>query len=309
MKKKLTEILQCPTCNSNLKLNEITNETTEEIREGSLQCIECGEKFEVRKGIVDLLPKKLNALVNAEKEGWMARAKAKNWYDVSDDYLLALPNPKNSNEEVDWKKASDPFYYIVDQAFTDWKGKKVLDVGAGKPWSSRHLANKEAEVVSTDILEDNRIGLGVADVYIKHDKKFFERVLADMNVLPFKNQVFDVVLYQGALHHSINLWNAIKEADRVLKHEGHIIFTSEGSGGILSRESINHPTEDGLNEHNYKNLRYIWYLKKLGYKINTYQEPSFYEKHGNNKIWNMAYEVWRFARGGMLILIAKKGSK
>lgn len=127
-----------------------------------------------------------------------------------------------------------------------------------------------------------------------------------MNNLPFQNDIFDVIMFQGALHHSIDLWKSLQEASRVLKKNGYIIFGSEGSGGILSRESINKPTPDGLNEHNYKNIRYIFYLKKLGYKIRTFQEPSFYKKHGNNFLWLLFYELWRFIRGSVLMLIATK---
>jgi len=306
MKKDLVPKLRCTECGGNMRLLHNSEADSQEIRTGELACHDCGRRSKISKGIAYLLPGNMHHLLKAEKEGWVIRAKEKNWYDVSDDYLLSLPFPEQSNEEVDWKIAREPFYHMVDSVFTDWKGKTVLDIGAGKPWSSRYLSKKGAHVISTDILEDDRIGLGVADVYMKHDGTFFERALADMNHLPFQDGCMDVVVYQGALHHSLDLWRSLQEADRVLKKGGHILFTSEGCGGILSRESVGKPTDDGINEHNYKNIRYIYYLKKLGYRINTYHEPKFYEKHGTSTIRFWLRECWRFGRGGLLMLVAEK---
>ncbi|MBI5226930.1 methyltransferase domain-containing protein [Candidatus Micrarchaeota archaeon] len=305
MKMELLPKLKCVNCGGKLAAHEETSDKNE-IRTGQLACQTCNRTYPIRNGVIDLLPENIHTLLKAEKEGWINRAKAKNWYEATDEYLLSLPYPKQSNEEVDWENGATQFYYLVDKAFTDWQGKTALDIGVGKPWTSRHLAKKGAHVIATDILEDDKIGLGVADLYMRNDGTYFERVLSDMNALPFQDGTMDVVLYQGALHHSLDLWKSLTEADRVLKKKGHIILSNEGNGGIFSRESVGKPTEDGINEHNYKNIRYVYYLKKLGYKVRTYQYPTFYDKHGNNAIPWLLHEFWRFVRGGQLLLVAEK---
>ena len=110
MKRKNVSVLKCPACGAGgLELSKATEENGVEVRSGKLECSSCKKPFEIRDGIPNLLPPDLHSLVAAEKEGWIVRAKEKKWYDVSDEYLLSLPNPVHSNEEVDWKKASEPF--------------------------------------------------------------------------------------------------------------------------------------------------------------------------------------------------------
>ncbi|NYZ75470.1 methyltransferase domain-containing protein [Candidatus Micrarchaeota archaeon] len=307
MKKSFTASLKCPVCGGGIVVSKIVEEDQREIRNGVLSCVSCKNTFEIRKGIADFLPSELHPLLTSEQKGWVARAKKDGWYDVSDEYLLSLPYPEHSNEDMDWKNAREQFFYMVDKAVPfEWKDKLVLDVGVGKPWSSRYLANKGAQLVAIDILEDDRVGLGVADLYMQRDLIFFERALADMNGLPFQDSSFDVVLYQGALHHSIDLQKSLTEADRVLKKGGFIVLSNEAGGGVFSRESLNKPTADGVNEHNYKTVRYLYLLKKLRYDVTTLQSPSFYEKHGKSRSLFWAYEFWRVARGGALMLFARK---
>ena len=56
MKKDLIEILCCPTCKGQLVLN-IKNQKNEEIIEGSFTCKNCKNKYLIKEGIPNLLPK------------------------------------------------------------------------------------------------------------------------------------------------------------------------------------------------------------------------------------------------------------
>jgi uncharacterized protein YbaR (Trm112 family) len=56
MKKDIINILCCPTCKGDLKL-EITKEENSEIIEGKFICKKCKNNYTIKEGIPDLLPK------------------------------------------------------------------------------------------------------------------------------------------------------------------------------------------------------------------------------------------------------------
>jgi len=57
MKRKLLEVLACPLCKGDLKL-EIMGEKDGEIWTGSLGCDGCGQSYPIVDGIPNLLPPK-----------------------------------------------------------------------------------------------------------------------------------------------------------------------------------------------------------------------------------------------------------
>ena len=55
MRKKLMEVLCCPVCKGELTLS-VTEESGEEVLEGSLRCPACGVDYPISEGIPNLLP-------------------------------------------------------------------------------------------------------------------------------------------------------------------------------------------------------------------------------------------------------------
>jgi uncharacterized protein YbaR (Trm112 family) len=56
MKKDLVDIICCPTCKSDLKL-EITKKEKDEIIKGSFTCKKCKKAYPIEEDIPNLLPK------------------------------------------------------------------------------------------------------------------------------------------------------------------------------------------------------------------------------------------------------------
>lgn len=56
MKKDLIDILCCPTCKGQLLL-DIVEQNKEEVIEGSFICKKCKNKYYIKEGIPNLLPK------------------------------------------------------------------------------------------------------------------------------------------------------------------------------------------------------------------------------------------------------------
>lgn len=58
MQRRLLDILVCPICRAELDLS-VTEETEDEIIEGSLTCKECGEVYPIEDAIPNMLPPEL----------------------------------------------------------------------------------------------------------------------------------------------------------------------------------------------------------------------------------------------------------
>ncbi len=58
MRKKLLDILACPVCKGDLRL-EVKEENEEKVLEGFLICDNCNERYPIEDGIPNLLPPEL----------------------------------------------------------------------------------------------------------------------------------------------------------------------------------------------------------------------------------------------------------
>lgn len=113
--------------------------------------------------------------------------------------------------------------------YSDYKGKKVLEIGCGLGTMLSNWAKNGA----------NCTGVDLNPTSITQSKKRFELAgltgdisLQDANKLPFPDNHFDYVYSWGVLHHSPNMDVSFKELLRVLKPGG-------GYGIMLySRESL-----------------------------------------------------------------------
>ena len=123
----------------------------------------------------------------------------------------------------------------------------MLEVGAAKAWASRFWLERECDFVATDILVDEKIGLGRGAFYGD-----FGRVQADGEALPFPNGYFDVTYCVATLHHALDLDRMVCEMARVTRSGGVVAGLNEGVRGVL--RSADNPEQQaekdlGINEH------------------------------------------------------------
>jgi ubiquinone/menaquinone biosynthesis C-methylase UbiE/uncharacterized protein YbaR (Trm112 family) len=319
MKHEFIGKLRCPACKNNTFLGENFQKNETEIITGSLICSSCKQSYEINEGIIDFLYKP-DHYIKSEIIGWHNLALYENWISPSDEYILQLPRPNNHipTELLHWDTHADNFELSCKNI--NLKDKAILDIGAGRCWSSNIFAQQKAIVTALDIVIEKGIGLKTAEVYFKHCITFFERVLGDMNNLPFNENTFDIVFFTGALHHSNNVNKTLEECSRVLKKNGQLIMTNEACGGYFSFEKVFLSKEQsGINEHNYRYSRYLKALHGAGLcNIETIQDISFITKTGGGKHWilnnlfgrmfsrNFFYKIKMYLFGGVLILKAKK---
>ena len=237
----LLEILRCPFCGSLLQ------------EDGSeLRCSGCGRTFgRSPDGIPLLLHEELPGAREKlrEAEGWLEKARAEGWYEPDDavDRVLPFVNRELGWNDPNWLANGHSFEILLGRYIKEARGLRVLEVGAAKAWAAPFWLERGCEFVATDILVDEKIGLGRGAFYGD-----FGRVQADGENLPFADATFDVTYCVATLHHALDLQKMVREMVRVTKPGGTVAGLNEGIRGV--GRSADNPDqagekELGINEH------------------------------------------------------------
>jgi len=252
----ILELLRCPVCRSALR------EDGE-----SLACSGCARRFERAPNGIPLLlhedlpgaPAKLK-----EAEGWLEKAQSEGWYEPDDavDRVLPFPNRELGWNDPNWLANGHSFQVLLDRYVQDARGLDVLEVGAAKAWAAPYWLARDCSFVATDILVDDKIGLGRGAFYGD-----FGRVQADGEHLPFADETFDITYCVATLHHALDLPRMVAEMARVTKHGGVVAGLNEGTRGVgRSPENPEQAGEKalGINEHVHTVWAYLAAFTRAG---------------------------------------------
>jgi SAM-dependent methyltransferase len=260
VRKDILAYIRCPICHST-DFDVATLERDErEIREGQLICLGCDHRHPIHKGIVNLLPNP-NSVIQSEQQGWVELLGET--HEGLVETMLQLPYL----EDDIWVTTYENF----DQAMSkvNLAGKRVLDIGAGRCWSTRRIAIMGASyAMAIDILVERFIGLETANIYLEHDGLFFERVLGDMNNLPVQPGTFDIVFMTSTLHHSSDLVDTMRQVAASLASGGMAIVINEPVRSLFQSKELTGcaEIEHGINEHVYTVFEYLWAVRRAGLK-------------------------------------------
>ncbi len=278
MRERLLEWLVCPACGeTSWQVDRHRSGQGDVIESAQLICTGCQATYDVTDGILDLLPQP-SEQIRRERAGWERFLQGAT-EELDDDWLLALPHiddTQTSNAEsiAHWRKQASNFEQLVQ--YTGLSGsEKVLELGAGRCWASAYLARRGCDVVALDVVRGKSAGgLETGEVYLQHGTPYFERVLASMERLPFRQEAFDLILSVASIHHSAFLDQVMAECARVLKPGGKLALTSEPCLAILKEKRVqNEETEAGINEHTYNILDYRRGFRSAGLDA-TYHLPG-----------------------------------
>lgn len=271
MRRGLLDLMKCPNCSQcDLSLYEhLTNEV--EIRSGQVVCNGCEKIYKIEKGILDMRIENTKLGWETFQEGVIDGA--------DDDWLL--------NSELGYRNAPDSHagHYSFgimlnfDKAVSEMNltgDETLLDLAAGTTWLTNSLAQRGIRCIALDLVSQKYIGLESADVFMSHHGTYYERILADMNNLPFADSVFDIILSHSAIHHSPDLVEALAQIHSILKPGGCLFLVNEPTSSIgklfdapLSEEEMLR----GENPHSF--LQYTRAIKRAGFRrITTYYPPS-----------------------------------
>jgi SAM-dependent methyltransferase len=237
----LAELLRCPCCGAPVRSSGDV-----------LSCDGCGRTFGRSAAGIPLMlhadlpgaPAKL-----AEAAGWVEKARGEGWYEPDDVVDAALPfvNRVLGWDNLTWLANGHSFQVLLDRYVGDERRLRVLEVGAGKAWAAPYWRERDCAFVATDILADEKIGLGRGAFYGE-----FGRVQADGENLPFADGTFDVTYCVATLHHALDLRKMVGEMARVTRPGGVVAGLNEGSRGLFrSADNPDQAAEKALqiNEH------------------------------------------------------------
>jgi SAM-dependent methyltransferase len=269
MREELLESLICPACEDgswHVECEQFSG--VQIIQTGQLVCTNCGVRYTISDGVVDLLPQP-DDMILRERAGWEGFLGGSS-EEFDDAWLLALPRidktvSSNAESIAHWRRQADNFENLVHHLELSGR-ERVLELGAGRCWASAYLARRGCQVVALDVVRaENAGGLEAGRVYLDHGTPYFERVVASMEKLPFRRGTFDLLLSVASIHHTSLLDQVVGDCAHVLSPGGKLALTSEPCIRIFKERRVhNLETEMGINENVYNVLDYRRAFDKAG---------------------------------------------
>ncbi len=300
MREPLTKILRCPNCAGEDVLRLTAGRHDErEVREGSLACSRCGQRFEIVDGIVDLLhhPPEFVRRERAGLERFAAVMRADGW---DRQRILALPDI----ELPYWQGQSRAIDALLARGLLR-PGERLLDVGSNTCWASNLFAERGLEVIALDISRTELQGLRTADWFLARGEVFFERLLSVMFAPALATESIDHVFCCEVLHHNdrAHLRRTFHELHRVLRRGGCLFVVNEPMRFPLrlKRDHGREVAQFAGNEHVYFLHEYLLAARSAGFEVTI---PSFGQiarvPRQRSELRALARQVWRhLVRGDM----------
>ncbi len=280
MRTDLFELICCPACGNRLFLESENGDS------GQLNCRECSAQYPIEKGMPRLYVDD-EFWVSKAKEalGWVSIHKKLNLYEQTENAVdLQIPY----FPEEPWITVA--CHFDVALGLMKLRGNEtILDLGAGRGWAAKQFALKGCHVVAIDIVPDDQVGLGRAQVLMKNANTFFETVIGDNENLPFLPAKFDFVFCCGVLHHSADMSLLMKNIYKVLKPGGKLVAIYEpcisvydDEMTILKRDAADE-LEAGINE---RRPTILDYFKVLRIFTEIHIQPFFGAGAPEEENWN-----------------------
>jgi SAM-dependent methyltransferase len=235
-----------------------------------LECIECSRRYVGERGILDFLTD-LPDEVSDERSGNREVASQVR-ADADDAWLLSLPEsfvkyvPSQQSHNVRADFESMAAHLGLSG------GAAVLDLGAGCCWTSRFLAESGLQVIANDVSAEKYVGLASGDVYMAAGTPHFDRLLFDMcGSWPIGDASLDAVVAFCSIHHAHDLGRMFREAARVLRVGGRMVFVEAGRALISWPEErtfgLHEAEHFHANENKHNVLSYRHHARRAGFSF------------------------------------------
>jgi SAM-dependent methyltransferase len=196
----LKNVLACPACYADLIVP----------REGQLlTCASCSRQYEIVSGIPILCLK--DSAWDSKKKQIEAHIKWDQKFPTVDEHLAYR------------KKAISEIRNLVSLHLGRGNGGLVLDVGGNTGHASNVFIKAGYRAINMDFVYQ------YLEMSYEINRRYYEEgkylaILGDIVTLPFKTNVFDVVLCRDTLHHCVAPEVLIKELFRVCKDGGLVVL-------------------------------------------------------------------------------------
>ena len=261
MRKELQQILSCPRCLGDLTLKaEVLD--GREIEEGALYCEECHTHFPIKDGVVIFGIRRKNMrerFVEIDGEGkWASEV----GIEAHIEYA----------KESAW--AGEMAVRKIRAKIGEKRGRKarVLDIGAGTGLQSWQFSKNGFESVALELCPDFLF----AGARLINSDIFFERVVADCTLLPFKKGSFDVVFCRELLHHIGEPYDLLSEISRVTASNAIVMIIDPCKSILTSSErwrKTDKAADAGVIHYYYKLKDYLDFMGKISSSFDISGKP------------------------------------
>lgn len=184
--------------------------------------------------------------------------------------------------DLDHRKTLNP---VIFRLLRNVKNKKILDLGCGQGYFSRLLTKQGGIVTGVDLSKDL---IGIANQRNQEQGLKIKYFVSDAaNLKDLQDNKFDIAISNMALMDIKNVDKTIKECSRVLKKNGHIIFSivnpifsiferSKDDNGYFLKLMKYKTNSTMTNENRWCNFKTVHYHRSIGYYINLLSNNGFY---------------------------------
>lgn len=283
------DIILCPYC----KCKEIAS-----LSQDKLSCKNCSTEFPVFKGMLNMMPKP-NSETLRELKGMAVEANEEHLpvEQIIFRYREKLPSYEEKIQHIEsearnYYRSNEMNVTHVIERLTISPGQSILEIGSDTPF--RFL----------NMFRERGCRCVAANIYFDYDNQdtvidWPERVVGDMNLLPFRDETFDFVLMSATAHHSPDIETSAKEAARILKPGGTMLVLNEPTGGWIKnlpalfdrRFARGKDRDELIHENEYTIFRFKNSFKDAGFQI----LDSFFSTYYDHKLQTAAVKGIRFA--------------
>ncbi len=209
-------------------------------------CPHCGSSYIKEDGYWDMMPSSTREKYESFADKYSRIRKREGWSIDRTEYFNRLPYQDLSGNFTHlWKRRARHWKTFLRQVLYPLEERrqrplKVLEAGTGNGWAANRLSKRGHTVWAVDVNADITEGLGAH----RHYSTPFQSVRAPFNQLPFPKRVFDLVLFNGALHYTSSLEDSLDEALRVLRYGGVLVimdtpvYEDESTGCTMVEEKL-----------------------------------------------------------------------
>ena len=175
--------------------------------------------------------------------------------------------------------------------------EKILDVGCGNAWVAKHFLAKKKQVVSMDIASVN-----VHKALNIYPKPGHVGVVADVFQLPFKKDLFDVIIAAEIIEHVVDPAGFIKQLFKVLKPGGTLMISTPNEEKIKYSMCIhcNKETPQFAHLHSFSKKTFVDILennfkkKEIKYAyIFTFSNKALIKLRSHALLKIFPFQVWK----------------